>query len=197
MHISYGELDVLHGTRPRLIEDILASHGVQNQSGELCIDIPKEAFGDALFSFVQALSRVCTTAQWTREKIRATFLEDFKLFIEETVPADRRVFDFSDPGIDPRRNYTVDCMVRDIRKHPWFVFAISNDARCQQATITCYHYERHNYAFSSIAIHQDQMEISRKPLAQLTDVVERQYSSLSDRSRIRQYFREHDLNGAK
>jgi hypothetical protein len=197
MHLSYGEVDLTRGTRSRVVEEVLASHGVQNRSGELSIDVPGEAFGDALFSFVQALSRISTTAQWNREVAHSTFLDDFRQFMEETVPAERREFDFADPKIDPDHVYTVDCMVRDKRGCPWFVFAISNNSRCQQATIACYHYERRQFAFSSIAIHQDQTAISRKLLAQLTDVVERQYSSFSDRNRIQQYFQQHDLNGGK
>ena len=195
MHLSYGDVDVTRGTRLRVVEEILASHGVQNQSGELRIEVPGEAFGDALFSFVQALSRVCTTAQWDHKKVRSTFFEDFRQFMEDTVPADRRIFDFSDPEIDPDGNYAVDCMIRDKNSRPWFIFAISNNNRCQQATITCYYYEQQQYEFSSIAIHQDQTTISRKPAAQLTDIVEKQYASFSDRNRIRRYFHTHGLNG--
>ena len=111
MHLSYGEVDLTRGTRSHVVEEVLASHGVQNRSGELSIDVPGDAFGDVLFSFVQALSRISTTAQWNREVVRSTFLDDFRQFMEETVPTERREFDFADPTIDPDGNYTVDCRV--------------------------------------------------------------------------------------
>ena len=70
MHMSYGEIDISHGTRKSIIDQTLLNFAVVNESGELCLDIPDEAYGDALFSFIQALVKISDTAYWTRESIR-------------------------------------------------------------------------------------------------------------------------------
>jgi len=189
MHLSYSEVDLTHGSRATLIEQALATHQVENRSGELWLPILDEAFGDALFSFVQAISRICSTSLWTHDRVRSTFLDDFRRFVEFTVPSQRASFDYNDPEIDPEKIYTIDCRINGTKK-PWFVFAVNSDARCRDATITCLTFERHSRSFRSIALFEDQTAIHRKAVAQLTDVIWKAFSSLGDRDRITAFFKE-------
>lgn len=188
MHLSYTDVDLSQGSRAKIVEQALASCGVENRSGELRVAVPDEAFGDALFSMLQALGRITSTALWTYERVRSTFEEDFRRVIESNVSADRLGFGYTDAEIDPDGIYPISCRINGSPR-PCFVFAISSDSQCQDATITCYHYERHKRHFLSVAIFRDQTEISRKPLAQLSDVVGKQFASLGARDRIEDYLR--------
>lgn len=194
MHVSYSEVDLTQGTRAEVVERTLASHQIENRSGELRLRVPEEAFGDALFSFVQAIGRVCSTSLWTRDRVRSTFVEDFRDFLESTVPVPRLTFDYHDPAVDPDQIYPVDCRINGMAK-PWFVFAVNTDARCRDATITCLTYERRNRPFRSVAMFEDQTAINRRAVAQLTDVIGKAFSSLGDRDRIAQFFRDEVLGG--
>jgi len=189
MHLSYSEVDLAQGARAGIVDQALATHRVENRSGELCLPVSDEAFGDALFSFVQAISRICSTSLWTHDRVRSTFLDDFRRFLESTVPSQRAAFDYSDPEIDPEKIYTIDCRINGTKK-PWFVFAVNSDARCRDATISCLTFERHKRPFRSIALFEDQTAINRKAVAQLTDVIGKAFSSLGDRDRITTFFRE-------
>ncbi len=189
MHLSYAEVELATGTRAKVIDNALGTYRVQNHAGELRLAIPDEQFGDALFSFVQAISRITATALWTRDRVQSTFFEDFRALMEEAVPKHRLAFDYADRATDPEGLYVVDCKING-RPRPSFVFAIANDDQCQKATISCYHFERHAIPFTAAAVFEDQTAINRKTLARLSSVVGRQFPSLADRERMTRYFRE-------
>lgn len=189
MHLSYIEVDLDSGTRAKVIDQALASHHVTRDNGELRLSVPDDQYGDALFSFVQALTRITATALWTRERVAGQFLEDFESLIRDAVPTNRLTFGYHDPAIDPDGLYKVDCKINGMPK-PCFVFAVANDTRAEQATIACYHYERSETTFSPIVVFEDQTQINRKCLARLSAVVGKQFPSLSERDRVSRYLRE-------
>ena len=189
MHMSYGEIDVSSKTRKSIIDQTLLNFNVANELGEFCLDVPNEAFGDALFSFIQALVKISDTAYWTRERIRSTFVEDFRHLLEEEIPSQRRVFDYTDSDKDPERIYPVDCRVNGT-KRPLFVFGINNDAKCRDATIVIHQFERWGYDFRSMGIFEDQTQINSRVLARFSDVTGKLFSSLGVRDRMRRYLDE-------
>ena len=77
----------------------------------LVLDVPDERYGDALFSFVQALLKISDVSYLSRERVRSTFMDDFRTLLCEAVPEERRSFDWSDSEHDPRGMYTVDCRI--------------------------------------------------------------------------------------
>lgn len=189
MHMSYSEIDVSHGTRKSIIDQTLLNFNVVNKSGEFCLDVPNEAFGDGLFSFIQALVKISDTAYWTFERVRSTFFEDFRHLLEGKISDERRVFDYTDPDNDPDKVYPIDCRVNGM-KRPLFVFGINNDAKCQYATIAIHQFEKWRRDFLSLAIFEDLTQINSKVLARFTDVVGKQFSSLGAKERIYKYLDE-------
>lgn len=189
MHLAYSGADVSSGTRARIVEDSLAAHSVENRAGELRIAVPGEDFGDALYSYLQALSRITTVSQITQERVASTFKEEFSDLLSSIVPDNRIAFEWHDPHHDPDANYAVDCRINGGRK-PCFVFAVNSTAKCSHATITCLTFEKWMKTFRSVVLFEDQTTIGRRQLAQLTNVVERQFPSLGERARIQAYFNE-------
>src|SRR6266702_2349945 len=101
MHLSY-QLDD---------EDSLEGLSVQNRQGELVIPVAEDRFGDALFSFVQAITKITDVSYLTRERVRSTFLEDFRTFMRATVPENRLSFDWTDDLHDKAQKYPVDAQI--------------------------------------------------------------------------------------
>jgi len=192
MHLTYDldENDLRRGTRQKIITNALSVFTVEDCEGELRLVIPEERYGDALFSFVQALLKISDVTYLSRERVKSTFMEDFRSFMEATVPADRRVFDWHDPQHDPEGNYLVDCRVNGLPK-PLMIFALPSDDKVRDATISLLQFERWDVPHRSVGIFEDQEETNRKVLARFSDMCEKQFSSLgANRDRIAGYVRD-------
>lgn len=186
MRLTYDieESDLHKGTRQKIISNALSVFQVEDRNGELMIEVPDGRYGDALYSFVQALLRIADVSYLSRERVRSTFMEDFRALMNEAMPEKRRVFDWCDPERDPRAMYTVDCRINGMRV-PLFVYALPNDGKARDATIALLQFEKWGIPFRSLAIFEDQESINRKVLARLSDVCEKQFSSLTaNRERI-------------
>ncbi len=192
MHLTYDldEKDLERGNRQRIISNALSMFSVADREGELRLIIPEERYGDGLFSFIQALLKISDVSYLSRERVRSTFLEDFRSFMEATVPENRRAFDWFDPDHDTAGKYTVDCRINGMPK-PIMVFALPSDDRVRDATISLLQFERWSIPHRSLAIFESQEEVNRKVLARFSDMCEKQFSSLgANKDRIATYLAE-------
>jgi hypothetical protein len=117
-------------------------------------------------------------------------MEDFRIFVTTEIAKERLKFDYSDSAHDPEGKYLVDCRVNGMQK-PLFIYAIANDDKCRDVTISLLQFEKWGLLYRSVAIFEDQENINRKVLARFSDVMEKQFSSLSsNKDRIRKFFSE-------
>jgi len=189
MHLSYrlDERDFNSGNRGKLIGNALSMFGVQDRDGELVIPIQDEQYGDALYGIAQTVLKIADVSYLSRERVRSTFLEDFRSLMREA--ARNPSFDWRSTD-DPKGHYPIDCYV-PTGGYPLYVYALGTDDRVRDATISILHFEQMKTRFKSLGIFADQEEVNRKVLARFSDVCEKQFSSLSgSRSRIIDYIRE-------
>jgi hypothetical protein len=192
MHLTYDldEKDLHRGNRQKIITNALSVFQVEDRNGELMLTVRDNQFGDALFSFIQALMKIADVSFFTRERVRSTFLEDFRELLATIVPESRREFDWKDPHHDPQGMYSVDCRVNGMQR-PLFVFALPNDDRARDTTIALLQFEKWGLVHRSLGVFEDQESINRKVLARFSDVCEKQFSSLeTNRDRIERYLNE-------
>lgn len=191
MHLTYEleEKALQSGTRQKLITNALSAFRVEDWEGELSAHVAGEDYGDALYSFVQALLKISDVSFLSRERVRSAFWEDFQTLISEAVPEDRRAFHWHDPERDPKANYAVDCRVNGMPR-PLMIFALGNDDRARDATIALLQFEKWNVPHQSLGIFEDQAQANRRVLARFSDVVEKQFGSLAgNQERIGRYLR--------
>ncbi|MDI6794334.1 MAG: DUF1828 domain-containing protein [bacterium] len=192
MHLTYelDEKDLHGGTRQKIISNTLSTFQVEDQGGELILRVKEDQYGEALYSFVQALLKIADVSYLSRERVRSTFIQDFQALIKETVFEGRRIFDWHDPQHDPQGMYSVDCRINGMPR-PLFIYALPSDNNARDATIAILQFEKWKLPFRSLAIFEDQESINRKVLARFSDVCEKQFSSLgTNKDRIVRYLQE-------
>lgn len=124
------------------------------------------------------------------DQIEKKFKTKIRALIEETVPSDRRIFNYYDKQHDPDGKYIADYRVNGI-KRPLFLFGIPHDGKCRDVTITCLQFEKFNVPFRSMAIFEDRESINRKVLASFSDICDKQFSTLAtNKDRIQRYLYE-------
>jgi hypothetical protein len=148
------------------------------------IPVSEGQFGDALFSFVQALTKVSDISFLSRERVRSTFMEDFKAFMRAHVPAERLSFDWTHHEKDPTKRYPVDARINSMPR-PLLVYALPSDDKVQVATISLLMFEKWDLQFRSMAVFEEQEAITPKVLARFTDVCGKTYSNLGEGNKPR------------
>jgi len=189
MHLTLQmeERELRQGTRQKIIANALTAFDVADRNGELVLPVRGDDFGDALWSFVQALLRINDVTYLTRERVRSTFMDDFRAFMSDKVPESRRTFEWHDPEHDPEGNYLVDCRINGMAQ-PLLVFALQGDGAVRDATISLLQFERWGLSFASVAIFEDQEAVGRRVLARFSDAGEKMFSSLSgNKDRIEKF----------
>jgi hypothetical protein len=192
MHLSYWMDDKAleagaSGNRREIMDSSLAGYRVQNQDGELVIPVVESRFGDALFNFIQALTKVNDISLLSREIVRSTFMEDLMEFLKQHVDKDRLTFNWKDRQHDPQGNYIVDCHINSL-KRPLLVYGVPNEAKANLAALSLRVFDSWDMPHQSLGVFEDQESLDPKPVARFTDAVEKSFSNLEgNKDAIRKY----------
>src|SRR5216683_2287242 len=110
MQLTYDleESDLQDGSRKEIIDRTILASRLRNRQGELVLRIEEERYGDSLYNFIQALIKIDDIRYLSRERVRSTFGEDFKKFVDRVIPASRRVYKWHDAVKDPKAHYEAD-----------------------------------------------------------------------------------------
>jgi len=185
------DADFQQPTRREIINKTVSGFGLQNRNGELVLPINDREYGEALYTFIQALIKIDDIRYLSREHVRSSFMDDFKEFVK-TVASPRRAvaYNWHEPQRDPDGLYPVDCKVNGTGT-PLFMFALPSDERVAVAAITLLMFDKWNIPHKSVGVFEDQTRLNPKMVARFTDVCNKPFSNLEvAREQLTKFFPE-------
>ena len=182
MHISYEHAadSFLKGNRKTLLERIMGESGLQWDGGAFCVDTSPERLPEALFRFGQALTRVYDLTLLPCPGADSAFYDDLADLLSDLVGEDKCRPDYR-PNVPNAEAYPVDYRIECKNGVPLFVYGVPDRDKARLTTIMLSHFHRHELAFDSILVFENQAEIPRADLARLSDVGSHMVPSLEAR----------------
>lgn len=177
MRLSY-EFSMDSKNKRKLLSEILNQFQVQESGGNLSILSPLDELFPYLMQFLQVITKVSDISYLKREIVKSLFYEYFDKFMHESF-SDYQIIKEYYPDFDRERQYSTPyALLKNNTANPVCFYPIGNDDKCNESTITIQHYELHDFRPSTVAVFENQEEIGRKPLARLSNIVGKQFSTL-------------------
>ena len=111
------------------------------------------------------------------ERVQSTFMDDFHNLLNESVPKERMNINWHDKDNDSDKKYTVDCRINGLPE-PIFVYALFNNDRIRDATISLQHFNVRNIPHCPLGIFENKENANRKVKARFDDVCQDQFPNM-------------------
>jgi len=184
MRLSY-QYDIDTQNKEKIFRQIVTENRVQEESGNLFIEVPADELYPAVLHFGQTVAKVCNMGLYRREVIANLFYET----VDEFVMTD--MLRFQPRGIvQPllgREELEVDYAFEDGRT-PIYLFAAKekDSAKLRLIVIACLEFQKASLPFRSLVVHQNFDSLTKKDVKLVTSAVDKQFVSMDD-------FREHGV----
>jgi len=188
MRLSY-EFSLDSKNKQKIFRDILSQFTAEEKEGNIQIIAPLNEIFPYLMQFIQLITKVSDIGYLKREVVRSLFYEYFDSFMHEAFDPIRKVIKNYHPEFDQEKQYpTPYALVNGNPNKPICFYPIGSDRKCDEAIITIQQYELKDFRPETVAVFENQEEISRRPLAHLSNVVGKQFSSLQgNQERIKDF----------
>ncbi len=182
MRLSY-QYDIDTQNKEKIFRQILTENRVQEDGGNLFIDVGADELYPAVLHFGQAVAKVCNMGLYRREVIANLFYET----VDEFVMTDMRRFQPKET-VQPlagREELEVDYAFGGGRT-PIYLFAAKekDSAKLRLIVIACLEFQKASLPFRSLVVHQNFDTLTKKDAKLVTSAVDKQFVSMDD-------FREH------
>jgi hypothetical protein len=186
MRLSYSEdIDKFtEGTRAKILDRIIAEHGLVNSDGEFLLETPASEIGPSLFRFGQALTHIHDLSYLKRARVESTFYEDLARELSTVVKAEIVHPDYEVPELADAGNYVIDFCIDGER--PLFVFGVPGADKAKLTTITLQYLQKHQTQFESLLVFADQAKLPARDFQRLMNVGGEMISSLAAHDELQQ-----------
>ena len=188
MRLSYN-FDLNSKNKKKVFNEILNNYQMEESEGNLKIIASCDEIFSYLIQFIQVVIKISDLEFLKREVVRSLFYEYFEKFIIIDLENFKPIKEFY-PDFDTEKQYPAPYAIPIKNKDPFCIYPIASDDKCNESTITVQHYELHNFKPETMAVFENQESIGRKPLARLSNVVGKQFSTLTGNElRIEEYIK--------
>lgn len=176
MRLTYS-INIDTPYREQIFEKIISENGAKENEGNIYIDTLPEFLNASVFQFSQVVAKVSNMNLYKREIIKSLFLEMLDEFIFSNLKEYKpKANYFPIPSRDDLEvNY-----VFEINPKPVYLFGIKDNTHARLATISCLEFQRVGLSFKSVAVHEDFETLSKKDRKRITNVIDKQFTSLDE-----------------
>ena len=176
MRLSYSfDVDTPH--KEKIFNKILAEGSVQNENGNLFIDVKPEYLYHGLMQFAQTVSKIINMRLYKREVIYSLFFEMLEEYIMTNLQKYNPQKKFY--PIPDHEEYEVDYCFNH-RRRPIYLFGVNNSASARLTTISCQRFIAEKLNFSSLIVLENLDMLGKKDQARLMSAADKQFPSLED-----------------
>lgn len=176
MRLSYT-YDIDTPNKEKIFNKILAENSIQNEQGNLYIDVKPENLYYGIMNFAQAISKIINMRLYKKEIIHSLFfemLEDFIMNDLSNFNPQKKYY-----PLPKHEEYEVDFCINH-RERPIYLFGVNNTSKARLATICCQKFISEKIKFRSLIVLEDIDAIGKKDQARLMSAADKQFPSLDD-----------------
>ncbi len=178
--LSYS-YDLNTPSKKKILNNILLNNGVQNDNGNLYLDIPLDKLYESILQFAGCVQKVCSMDYWSREISHSSFYDDLNRFINtkfeafnpepDIIPLPDKKKDNNVFKVDWRLRWNTRC---------FYLFGVRGKDKAKESVISLLEFKRAKLHFISLIVHEDIQNMGNKELIYLTRNADKQYPILND-----------------
>ena len=176
MRLSYS-YDLNTDTRQRIFDDIRINNRVDNDDGNLSLDVPIGALYEGIMQFAGCVQKVCNMRYWARETVRSAFYDDLNDYVLSNLKPYSPVA--SQAPMPNDEVFSVDWTLTH-KKRDFYLFGVLGNDKAKNVAITLLEFQKVRLPFISLVVHEDMEALGRRERQYLTRNADRQYPVLDD-----------------
>ncbi len=178
MRLSYN-FDIDTESKDRVFRRILNEGGVNEDNGDLFMEVLPEQIYPAVLHFGQIVAKITNMGLYRREVITNLFYE----MLRDKIFANLASFSPKEnvAPIEVREELVVD-YVLDTPKTPIYLFGVREreSSKLRLTAVSCLEFQKLKIPFRSVVIHQDFSSLTKTDQRIITNAADKQFTSLSE-----------------
>lgn len=178
MRVSYTfELD--SPNKINILNNIVKGNYGHLNDGELSIETTLDSLPQAIFQFSQLVAKVSSIDLLKRETIKSLFFERLDAYISENLIKYHYSQNFL-PTRDKQLSVDYQIQPKTNNTKPLFLFGVNENTKASKVVISCLSFQKQHLPFRSLVIHEDFENLSSFYRNQITNTVDKQFTSFDD-----------------
>ncbi|RAQ28341.1 Domain of uncharacterised function DUF1828 [uncultured Ruminococcus sp.] len=174
MRVSYT-FDIESSNKKNILSNIVKSnHGILDD-GELMLPTNLSQLPQAIFQFSQLVAKVSNVDILRRETVKSLFFDYLNEYLTTNLSAYNIIRD-AKPSND--KSLIVDYEISGSK--PLFLFGVNETSKAAKVVISCLTFQKQKIPFRSLVIHEDFGSLTSFYRNQITNAVDKQFTSLED-----------------
>ena len=175
MRLSYT-FELNTGTKREILNSILKNSDVEENNGNLYIDVELDHLFEGIMQFAGCVQKVCNMRYWSREVIRSVFYDDLSSHVVNTFQAFLPKPKLTPlPSLDLTVDWTLSLDTRS-----FYLFGVRGNDKANLVAISLLEFKLARLSYVSIVVHEDMSDLGSREQTILTRNADKQYPNLDD-----------------